>query len=125
MHFLLLFSKQAEKKIDPPVGKTWEEFEARVPLDDVWLLSRFPPRRLDFLEAVEQHRELVASPDMLNNPDALLVMKAELDMRTKKKVIIISCIKSNPFHLLLDHSLLQHLDSILIQKDMFLNIDMK
>lgn len=68
--------------------KELKEFLERVPKDDVWIQKYYPPARYTFEEAVTMHRELGA-PEMQNNMDGLLFLDADLDLSTKKKVLLI------------------------------------
>ena len=54
-------------------------------MDDVWLREHYPVQRFSFAEAILMHAEL-ASPEMFDNLDGLVVAEAEFDMSTKKKV---------------------------------------
>jgi len=79
----VLFTRGTDKVTRNP--KELEEFMKRVPLDDVWLREHYPVQKHGFADAIHMHREL-ASPEMLDNMDGLLVVDVELDMSTKKKV---------------------------------------
>lgn len=83
----IFFFSIRKRTVEKVVSKQLEErFLARVPLDDVWLTAHYPPLQLSFNEAIERHAELVASPDMLNKPNAMVILEAWLNMKTKKKV---------------------------------------
>jgi large subunit ribosomal protein L1 len=70
------------KTIIPP--KELEEFMKRVPTDDVWIRKHYPAPRYRLVDTLLMHREL-ASPEMHDNMDGLVVADLELDMSTKKK----------------------------------------
>jgi hypothetical protein len=76
------FNRDAEKI--PRNPKELEEFMKRIPVDDVWLREHYPVQKYGFFDAIRMHREL-ASPEMFDNVDGLVMVDAELDMSTKKK----------------------------------------
>ena len=67
-------------------AKPWEVIIADDPTDDVWVKCRYPPRHNTLQEAIKQHKELVASPSMMNMPHALIHLQATINMKTNKKV---------------------------------------
>ena len=68
------------------IAQPWEAIIADAPTDDVWVECRYPARHFSLQEAVQQHKELVANPAMMNMPDAHIQLDATLNMKTKKKV---------------------------------------
>ena len=70
-----------------------DEFNKRVPVDDVWLHSYYPTQKMSLREAIIKHREY-AVPEMLDNQDGLVMMWTEIDM-LKKKVRILLNTKCN------------------------------
>jgi len=66
----------------PP--KVLEKFMQRVPEDDVWIREHYPTPRYRLVDVLLMHREL-ASPEMTNNMEGLVMADFDLDMSTKKK----------------------------------------
>lgn len=66
--------------------KRLQEIAKQVPVDDVWIQRHYPVPKYTLQQAIEMHKEFLA-PDMLDCPDSLLKLRAELDLSTKKKVL--------------------------------------
>ena len=65
--------------------KELEEFNKKVPVDDVWLQSDYPTRKYSFLDTITMHREF-CSPEMFDSLDGFVQFKATLNFRTNKQV---------------------------------------
>lgn len=76
------FTFRAKKK--PEVVVIDYEVSPTPCTDDVWIRKYYPEPTYPFLEAVRRHRDY-ASPEMTSNMDGVLMLEANLDLRTKKK----------------------------------------
>lgn len=74
---------QQKTKVMP---KSWDEFLARTPQDDVWIRTYYAKPVFPFNDCIEMHREFAAL-EMADNMNGLIHMEAILDMTAKKKVM--------------------------------------